>query len=129
MKKRVGGLCCILTILSLTIISWKPANVITPKSDKPSAAVEILQKYIDNVYESAHLEESGLAFNVFKKALTGYINLKQTAMLSQSSSVLTVIDFSLPSREKRMWIVDIANKSLVLNTWVAHGERSGFDVP
>ena len=49
--------------------------------------------------------------------------------MPQSSSVLTVIDFSKPSREKRMWIVDVANKSLVLHTWVAHGERSGFDIP
>ena len=129
MKKRVGGLCCILSILSLTIVSWKPANVTPPIAEKPSGAVELLQKYIDNIYESAQLQESGLAFNVFKKALTGFINLKQSAMLPQSSSVLTVIDFSLPSREKRMWIIDIANKSLVLNTWVAHGERSGFDIP
>jgi hypothetical protein len=129
MKKRVGGLCCILIILSLSIISWKPANVTAFNADKPSAALELLQKYIDNVYESAHLQESGLAFNVFKKALTGFINLKQTATLPQSSSVLTVVDFSLPSREKRMWIIDIANKSLMLNTWVAHGERSGFDIP
>jgi len=129
MKKRVGGLCCILVVLSLTIISWKPANVITSNGDKPSAAVELLQKYIDNIYESAHLQDSGLTFNVFKKALTGFINLKQTAMVPQSSSVLTVIDFSIPSRDKRMWIIDIANKSLVLHTWVAHGERSGFDIP
>jgi hypothetical protein len=129
MKKRVGGLCCILSILCLTIISWKPANVITPHAEKPSAALDLLQKYIDNVYESAHLQESGLAFNVFKMALTGFINLKQSSTLPQSSSVLTVIDFSKPSREKRMWIVDVANKSLVLHTWVAHGERSGFDIP
>ncbi len=129
MKKRVGGLCCILSILSLTIVSWKPANIITTHAEKPSATIDLLQKYIDNVYESAHLQESGLAFNVFKKALTGFINLKQSSALPQSSSVLTVIDFSKPSREKRMWIIDIANKSLVLHTWVAHGERSGFDVP
>jgi len=129
MKKHLGVLCCILSVLSLTVISWKPANVITPNAEKHSAAVELLQKYVGNIYESAHLEESGLAFNVFKKALTGFINLKKTAMLPQSSSVITVIDFSKPSREKRMWIVDIASKSLVLHTWVAHGERSGADIP
>jgi hypothetical protein len=129
MKKHLGVLCCILSVLSLTIISWKPADVIAPKAEKPAAAVELLQKYVENIYESAHLEESGLAFNVFKKAFTGFINLKKTALLPQSSSVITVIDFSKSSREKRMWIVDIVNKSLVLNTWVAHGERSGSDIP
>jgi len=129
MKKRVGGLCCILSVFCLTIVSWKPANVIKSNPATPSGAIELLQKYVDNIYESAHLQDSGLAMNVFKKALTGFINLKQSAMLPQSSSVLTVVDFSLPSREKRMWIIDIANKSLVLHTWVAHGERSGFDIP
>jgi hypothetical protein len=28
-----------------------------------------------------------------------------------------------------MWIVDLINKDLVLNTWVAHGNGSGGDVP
>jgi hypothetical protein len=28
-----------------------------------------------------------------------------------------------------MWIIDVANKSLILHTWVAHGEKSGDDVP
>jgi hypothetical protein len=129
MKKRVGGLCCILSVFCLTIVSWKPANVIKSTTTTPSGAIELLQKYVDNIYESAHLQDSGLAIDVFKKAMTGFINLKQTNMLPQSSSVLTVVDFSLPSREKRMWIIDIANKSLVLHTWVAHGERSGFDIP
>jgi hypothetical protein len=129
MKRRVGGLCCIFTIFCFTVISWKPANVITPNAEKPPAAIELLQKYVENVYTAAHLQQSGLSFDVFKKALTGFINLKEIAVLPQTSSALTVIDFSKPSRKKRMWIIDIANKSLVLNTWVAHGERSGFDVP
>jgi hypothetical protein len=134
MKKHFGGLCCILLVLSLTIISWKPAKplnsvTLAKYADKPLAARELLQRYIDNVYEAAQLQESGLAFNVFKKALTGFVNLKESGKLAQSNSILTVIDFSMSSREKRMWIIDVANKSLVLHTWVAHGERSGNDVP
>jgi hypothetical protein len=27
-----------------------------------------------------------------------------------------------------MWIIDILNKSLILNTWVAHGQGSGDDM-
>jgi hypothetical protein len=39
--------------------------------------------------------------------------------------LLTVIDFSLPSTEKRLWIIDLATREIVLNTVVAHGRNSG----
>ncbi|QEY58385.1 murein L,D-transpeptidase catalytic domain family protein [Pseudomonas sp. C27(2019)] len=38
---------------------------------------------------------------------------------------LAVIDFSLPSSEKRLWIFDLDSKQLVLHDFVAHGNRSG----
>lgn len=41
--------------------------------------------------------------------------------------VLTVIDFSLPSVEKRMWIFDLADGALVHHTYSAHGQKSGAD--
>ncbi len=38
---------------------------------------------------------------------------------------LAVIDFSLPSSEKRLWIFDLRSKKLVLHDFVAHGNKSG----
>lgn len=38
---------------------------------------------------------------------------------------LAVIDFSLPSSDKRLWIFDLQKKQLVLHDFVAHGNRSG----
>lgn len=38
---------------------------------------------------------------------------------------LAVIDFSLPSSEKRLWIFDLRAMQLVLEDWVAHGKNSG----
>jgi len=134
MKKHFSGLLYILLILTLTTISWKPAGVVKTKRyfgkiNKPATARELLEKYVDNIYESARLDESGLAFNVFKKALTGFVNLKATYKLPQNCSVLTIVDYTKSSCEKRMWIIDVVNKALVLHTWVAHGERSGMDIP
>src|ERR1700761_8184054 len=129
MKKRFGGILCVLVISAVALVSWKPSDkVINDKSAKPAPATALLQKYVDNIYESAHLEESGLAYNIFKKAITGFLNLKASNKLPQSSSVLTVIDFTKSSCEKRMWIVDLLNKELVLKTWVAHGSGSGGDI-
>lgn len=39
--------------------------------------------------------------------------------------ILTIIDYSLPSNEKRMWIYDLIEKKLLFHTYVAHGITSG----
>jgi hypothetical protein len=130
MRKHLGGLLCVLLIISISMISWKPAAVNTARitANKLSPAQELFEKYIDAIYESAHLQESGLDFDVFKKAETGFINLKIANKLPQNSSMLTVIDYTKSSCEKRMWIIDVINKELVLNTWVAHGKGSGREI-
>lgn len=38
---------------------------------------------------------------------------------------LTIIDYSVPSDEPRMWIFDMNTESLVFETYVAHGRNSG----
>lgn len=129
MRKRLGGLICILLPLLITNISWKPAHIYTPvNNSQPITAKELLDKYTSDIYQAANLEASGLSFFVFKKAITGYLNLKAGNKLPQNSPVLSVIDYTKPSHEKRMWIIDIINKQLVLNTWVAHGQGSGDDM-
>ncbi len=130
MKRHLTGFFCLLLLLSVTIISWKPAekNRRNTSFRKPFTAREYLEKYISNVYESAHLQESGLEEAVFQKAITGFLNLKSTNKLPLNCSILTVIDYTKSSHEKRMWIVDVVNKSLILNTWVAHGHGSGADM-
>ena len=66
---------------------------------------------------------------VFQKAVIGYFNLKATNKVPQYSSVITIVDLSKSSCTKRMWIIDVINKELILNTWAAHGNGSGDDVP
>lgn len=38
---------------------------------------------------------------------------------------LAIIDFSLPSSERRLWIFDLRQQRLLLNDLVAHGQQSG----
>lgn len=39
--------------------------------------------------------------------------------------ILTIIDYSVPSDQPRMWIFDMDSESLVFETYVAHGRNSG----
>ena len=43
----------------------------------------------------------------------------------ESPATLTVIDYSLPSTAKRMWVYDLNARSLVFEELVAHGSGSG----
>ena len=43
----------------------------------------------------------------------------------ESPATLTVIDYSLPSTSKRMWVYDLNSRTLAYEELVAHGEGSG----
>lgn len=45
-----------------------------------------------------------------------------------SRSILTVIDYGLPSITKRMWVFDMDSRRLLFHELVAHGRNSGEDV-
>jgi|SRR6185312_968172 len=135
MKKHLMWSLIALLVLSVTIISWtsagtkQPAAIATTTQKQTQAPEkDVFAGYVSDIYQAAHLQQTGLDINVFRKALTGFLNLKKDNMLSANSSMITVVDLSKPSHEKRMWIVDVLNKTLVLNTWVAHGQGSGDDL-
>jgi len=133
MKKSFLLITCILLAFSVTIISWKAENIKnihrrTPIKTAKLSAKELFTQYLDEIYNTAQLHAAGLDFDVFEKAATGYFNLKSQNQVPQTSSVITIVDLGKSSTTKRMWIVDLIDKELVLNTWVAHGNGSGDEM-
>src|SRR5262245_66471878 len=43
----------------------------------------------------------------------------------EDPSTLTVIDYSKPSSEKRLWVFDLRSRELLYEELVAHGQGSG----
>ena len=76
-------------------------------------------------YTALGAEQEGLRFETFAKAMTGYLNLRQAGKLAENKQLLTVIDFDLPSTEKRLWVLDLAKNEILFHTLVAHGHNSG----
>ncbi len=40
-------------------------------------------------------------------------------------SIITIIDMTKASTEKRLWVINTNNDSVLINTYVAHGKNSG----
>lgn len=61
------------------------------------------------------------------QVLTHAVAAMQCAVNNGASPAqrLAVIDFSLPSSERRLWIFDLQRGRLLLKDFVAHGNRSG----
>lgn len=58
---------------------------------------------------------------VLELAMEGWEKLEDDL----KSPILTVIDFSLPSTEKRLWVIDPAKGLILHHSVVAHGRNSG----
>ena len=77
-----------------------------------------------NVY--SHLNSNNFALpNIksFTEALTGFYMMKEKGLVKKD--VLTIIDFSLSSNVKRLWVIDLTTNTIVSNTLVAHGRNTG----
>lgn len=62
-----------------------------------------------------------------RKVLDLAVTAMQCAVRSgmEAAERLAVIDFSLPSSERRLWIFDLTRHTLLVEDLVAHGENSG----
>lgn len=70
------------------------------------------------------VDSGGISAPAINMALNGYYELKNRELI-QNDTLLTIIDFSKPSKEKRLFILDLKNEKIVKNTLVAHGMKSG----
>lgn len=74
---------------------------------------------IDALYREAGLENK-LNPEVFRMAMRGYSRIRPV-----NDSVISIIDFSMPSTEKRFYLIDLKNKQLMHQTYTSHGVNNG----
>ena len=60
---------------------------------------------------------------VFDLAMRAYACGRDAGAFDRA--LLTVIDYSLPSTARRLWVIDVARKRILFHELVAHGEGSG----
>ncbi|HEU5164819.1 MAG TPA: murein L,D-transpeptidase catalytic domain family protein [Chitinophagaceae bacterium] len=77
-----------------------------------------------SVYDSLRLNLAGLNRAAFEMAQKGFEKLREQGVIL-NDSIVSIIDFSLPSTDKRLYVVDLKNYQVLYNTYVAHGRNSG----
>ena len=118
MKKVIVCLCAYLIVASYKVSSADEGLPVINEAR--------VENYISQVYKQIDFSKvSPLSYEVFEKAYRGYLTLRNSGKLNTENDVLTVCDLSLPSTENRMWVIDLSKKTVIFNTYVAHGEGSG----
>lgn len=123
----------IISILHLPFAFAKSASgsklFFTPPSDSATKnAVDSMQFFpaMKSAYDSLHLNLKGLSLQAYEFAKMGFDKLLQEGKLV-NDSIISIIDFSLPSNKKRLFIIDLKNYKVLHNTLVAHGKNTGTE--
>jgi L,D-transpeptidase catalytic domain len=77
------------------------------------------------LYDSLKLNDLGLSQEALQYAYKGYEYLLQKGAV-KNTDIITVVDFSQSSFKKRMYIIDVKNYKVLVNTYVAHGKNTGL---
>lgn len=96
----------LLAILSLLGLSWLPTSN------------SWLQKELVTLKQVSNIDK-----NVLRLSLKAYQKASQLGL--NKKQLITIIDYSKPSTEKRLWVIDLKSGKTLFNTWVSHGKNSG----
>lgn len=84
-----------------------------------------LDKEIKDVFFSIeNLVDTGLSRDVFDLAIKGLRKLDSDGKLN-NPNIVTIADYSQSSNKKRLYVIDLKNRKLLFNTYVAHGRNTG----
>jgi|SRR5690348_9197076 len=116
--------------LTFTIAGFKPVNSTensAGSSNKTAAIKNTIDENVNSklfIYDSLQLDDLGLSKQAFIEGLKGYNVLRSEGKLN-NDDIISIADFTLPSTQKRLFVIDLANHKLLFNTYVAHGRNSG----
>lgn len=110
--------CVLFSIAFLSIVGWGPFSFFTSKHYVPTG-----NSWIDQEARAILNQASNIDPYVLKLSLTAYSKARTLGM--DQKGLLTIIDYSKPSTERRLWVVDLNRYKVLYNTWVTHGKNSG----
>lgn len=129
---NIKRIVIIILILVETIVFNKTISSIHGSNKYRIAPIvksryELFNIHVRQLYQNCNMHNL-LAYEVFRKAVIGYYNMKSMGMLS-NDSILSIINYQQPSHEKRLYVINVRKGVLEYNTLVSHGMNSGNVYP
>jgi hypothetical protein len=128
MLKSVSRLAALFLILCLPLdmVAKKGHNGSRSANPLPinNAALIRSSSLSEQIYNNIGLASFGLPKIAFSLAMKGFSKLRDKGMIG-ADSIITIIDFSKSSKQKRLYVIDLKNQDVIFNTVVAHGRNSG----
>lgn len=93
-------------------------NIAAPLSEEEEVAALYM------VFSEANAEMPTL--ETFSDGISGYEKLVEEGEVEKE--LLTLVDFSLPSTEKRLWVLDMNSNEVLYHTYVTHGRNTGNNI-
>jgi hypothetical protein len=124
-NKKITMIYRFLPLLLLFFMSFAPkaTNTSEPILFANTTSNTISEK-IEIVYNSLNANNFALPqMTCFRKAMEGFYTLKQKGLIEKN--IITIVDFSLSSTKKRLWVINLATNTILYNTVVSHGRNSG----
>ncbi|MFT4983230.1 MAG: hypothetical protein ACI9Q9_000258 [Flavobacterium sp.] len=120
----------IFPALLLIVVSFSTSNLFFPhintenKTEVYKATENTSEGNAEVVYNNLNSNQFPLPkLESFTKALKGFYLLKEKGLVSKN--VLTLIDFSMSSNTKRLWVINLTTNTILYNSLVAHGRNTG----
>lgn len=89
-----------------------------------STTVETFESKVSSLYTNLNTNNFKLPqLESFSNAIKGFYKLKEKGLIQ--NNLLTLIDFSLSSNTKRLWVIDMNTNTILYHSLVAHGKNSG----
>ena len=125
--------CLLATFLLLPVVKAgsnkklaAAESIVVNSINAPTSKISAAEAVAFLIYDSLQLDGLGMSKEAMLYAYTGQQKLEENGVVG-NPDILTVCDFSQPSDQKRMYIIDVKNYKVLLNTYVAHGRNSGVE--
>ena len=112
----------LLRICLYLFLLFLPANYTITRSSSPLIPADpaaAMSSVCRQLYTDMQLDNV-VDYTAFEQAITG-----SQAIERRNKDIITLIDFTKPSTEERLYVLDIRHKKLLFSSLVSHGKNSG----
>lgn len=117
-----------VSMFLLLSVFYSKTNITNPvnsqQKEVTSVSIPSSDSNIVTLYNNLNANHFALPnLESFKEALKGFYSLKNKGLVQKD--ILTLVDFSLSSNVKRLWVIDLDTNTILYHSLVAHGRNTG----